>query len=210
MTLHKKNCLLKCFFIVFCICFLHHNASSQNWDIDLLKSINQNPPASKLWRGISATAEPLSLSIPIALYAVGMLDKNQNLKEQSIEVIGGFALTTIVTEGLKIIVNRQRPYEKYRGIYPYKFEKGQSFPSGHTAIAFSTATSLAILYKRWYIVAPAYLWATCVSYSRLYLGQHYPSDILAAAIVGSGSAWLSHKGNQWLKKKRRHKRQTIE
>ena len=209
MKIVRKSVLLKIFFIVFWICFLCAKARCQNWEVNLLKDINPNPPTSKIWRGVSSTAEPISASIPIALFAVGLFNENKTLKEQSLEVIGGLALTTVLTEGLKIIVNRQRPYEKYTDIYPYQYEKGKSFPSGHTAAAFSTATSLAILYKKWYIIAPAYLWSTSVAYSRLYLGQHYPSDVLASAFIGSGSAWLSHKVDLWLKNKKQHKNITL-
>jgi len=182
------------------------NAYSQNWEVDLLKNINPNPPSSKVWKGFSATAEPISLSLPIGLFTVALLENNKSLKEQSIEVMESLALASIATEGLKIIVDRKRPYERYTDIYPHDYEIGKSFPSGHAALAFSTATSLSIQFKKWYIVAPAYLWATSVSYSRLYLGQHYPSDILASALVGSGSAWISYKANQWLKNKRQHRK----
>lgn len=206
MKTAEKHFLLKFLFIVFCICFLFEKANCQNWDVDLLKSINRNPPTSKIWRGFSSTAEPISASVPIALFAVGLFNNDKALKEQSIEVIGGLAFTTVLTEGLKVIVNRQRPYEKYADIYPYEYEKGKSFPSGHTAVAFSTATSLAMIYKKWYITVPAYLWSTSVAYSRLYLGQHYPSDVLASAFIGSGSAWVSHKVNQWLRNKQQHKK----
>ena len=206
MKIIKKPFLLKFFFLVFSICSLCERASCQNWEVDLLKDINPNPPTSKIWKGFSSTAEPVSASIPIALFAVGLLNNNRTLKEQSVEVLGGLALTTVLTEGLKVIVNRQRPYEKYADIYPYQYENGKSFPSGHAAVAFSTATSLAMLYKKWYITAPAYLWSTGVAYSRLYLGQHYPSDVLASAIVGSCSAFLSHKVNLWLRNKKQHKK----
>jgi len=201
-----KNYILKSLFIIFCSCSLVKNAYSQNWEVDLLKNINPNPPSSKVWKGFSATAEPISLSLPIGLFTVALLENNKSLKEQSIEVMESLALASIATEGLKIIVDRKRPYERYTDIYPHDYEIGKSFPSGHAALAFSTATSLSIQFKKWYIVAPAYLWATSVSYSRLYLGQHYPSDILASALVGSGSAWISYKANQWLKNKRQHRK----
>ncbi len=80
-----------------------------------------------------------------------------------------------------------------------------SFPSGHTSLAFSMATSLSIKYRKWYIVVPAFLYAGFNGYSRLYLGVHYPTDVLAGAITGSSSAWLTFKLNQWLHRKKKNK-----
>ena len=73
-------------------------------------------------------------------------------------------------------------------------ESDASFPSGHTSTAFSMATSISFQNKKWYIVLPAYLWATTVGYSRLYLGVHYPSDVFAGALIGVGSVYI----NNWL------------
>ncbi|HEU4788615.1 MAG TPA: phosphatase PAP2 family protein, partial [Flavobacterium sp.] len=53
-----------------------------------------------------------------------------------------------------------------------------------------------------YVIAPSFLWAGAVGYSRMYLGVHYPTDVLAGAIVGSGSAFLCYKLNKWINKKR--------
>ena len=64
------------------------------------------------------------------------------------------------------------------------------FPSSHSANTFGTAIFLILVYrKRWMFWL--LLWAALVSYSRIYLGVHYPADVIAGAIVGGICAWLS-------------------
>ena len=101
---------------------------------------------------------------------------------------------------MKRIIDRPRPFITYSGyIIPRSGAGDPSFPSGHTSMSFSIATSLSISYPKWYIIAPSMLWASAVGYSRMNLGVHYPSDVLAGAILGAGSAWLTYKVNQWMK-----------
>jgi len=101
-------------------------------------------------------------------------------------------------ELLKPIVHRTRPGDAYPNeIFPNSATHGGSFPSGHTTLAFATATTIALENKKWYIVVPAYIWAGSVGYSRMYLGKHYPSDILAGTVIGIGGAYLG----RWLTKK---------
>ncbi|MFY7909200.1 MAG: phosphatase PAP2 family protein, partial [Emticicia sp.] len=64
------------------------------------------------------------------------------------------------------------------------------------------ATSLSLTFRKWYVVIPAYTWASAAAYSRLHLGVHYPSDVLAGAAIGAGSAWLCYKANRWLQRKK--------
>lgn len=117
--------------------------------------------------------------------------------KEGFELLGSLAVAGITTQTLKWTFDRPRPYETFSSVSPYKKETGHSFPSGHTAIAFASATSISLQFKKWYVVIPAYTWAAGVGYSRLYLGAHYPSDVLAGALVGIGSAfigrWLSDK-----------------
>ena len=103
------------------------------------------------------------------------------------------------TEAMKVAINRDRPFVKYPlDVFPNQIDElGKSMPSAHTALAFTTATSIYLAYPKWYVALPAFTWATAVGYSRMYLGQHYPSDVLVGAIVGGGSACLTN----WLNKK---------
>lgn len=185
------------FLIIVCFCFFIQS-NAQNWDIHLLDNINPNQPNSSIWKGASSSVYPIAIASPIYLLTVGYLHNNKNLQQNGWSVLKTLAINTIITKGLKHTLNRARPYQQYPlQIHPYQIETDASFPSGHTSTAFAIATSLSIEHKKWYIVVPAYTWAISVGYSRLYLGVHYPTDVVAGAVVGLGSAYL----NKWLNKK---------
>lgn len=179
-----------CFFIAII-------TNAQNWDIDLLRDINPQNPNSFVWKGFSASAYPVSIAVPVGIWVDGAIEHDKKKKIQAYEIAGSVVIAAGATAVMKLAFDRERPYQKYTGVYPYKYEDGQSFPSGHTSVAFATATSIALEYKKWYIVVPAYAWAAGVGYSRLYLGEHYPTDVIGAAVTGAGSAFISH----WISKK---------
>ena len=170
---------------------------AQNWDVDLLKNINPRHPTSGYWRFTTNSDYFISAGVPISLLATGIFTKDAQLRRKSLETFGAIAIELAISEAMKVSFNRLRPAEKYpTEIFPYHAIHGKSFPSGHASLAFSAAASLSLQYKKWYVTLPAYLWASSVGYSRLYLGVHYPSDVLMGAAVGIGSAYLAH----WLNK----------
>ena len=173
-------------------------AVAQDWETMWLANNNPTHPNSDLWKGLSSSVYPIAIASPSAILAYGYLKKDKKMQHNGWYIVGSLAVNTAITEAAKYIVNRNRPYVDYPSlIHPQQIESDPSFPSGHTSTAFATATALTITFKKWYVVVPAYAWATGVGYSRLYLGEHYPSDVLAGAIVGTGSAILCN----WLNKK---------
>lgn len=60
------------------------------------------------------------------------------------------------------------------------------FISSHAANTFGVAVFLSFLFNRKWVTLGLLVWAAFVSYSRIYLGVHYPGDVLAGAIVGAG------------------------
>ena len=176
-----------------------NSVNAQNWDMNLLTQINPRYPSNQTWKTISSTAEPLAASIPVGMIAVALITENKNLELKSYEIAASLGAAVIATGALKVVINRPRPYIDYPNlIHPDEVDNGSSFPSAHTSMAFATATALYLNYKKWYVGVPAFAWASAVGYSRLYLGQHYPSDVLAGAAVGAGSAWICHWANKKL------------
>lgn len=201
---------LRILILLFVILSFTNSSHAQNWDINLLKNINPQNPNSATWKAITNTAEPLSVAVPISMFALSLINNNQHLKKNAYQLAASLVVNAATNEGFKIIVNRDRPFVTYpSSVFPISTdEKNKSMPSGHTSFSFTTATSVYLMYPKWYIALPAFAWATSVGYSRMYLGLHYPSDVLMAAVVGSGSAMLTNWARKHLldqKKKSLHK-----
>ncbi len=182
---------------------------SQNTDIDILKPINKNESGFKnTWSKLNTGATtPLSIGIPAGLAITGFIMRDKKMKQDAMYMGAAFLASTLVTKSVKHMVNRQRPFTKYPFIVKRTdSEAGLSFPSGHTSAAFSTATAVSLRYRKWYIIAPACIFAASVGWARMYQGVHYPSDVLAGALTGAASAWLGYKAQKWMAGKKEQKK----
>jgi membrane-associated phospholipid phosphatase len=175
---------------------------SQNIDIELLRLINspETLPSDNFFRFMSNSEIYVAMGIPLGMGITGLVKDDDRLLRNACVILASAAITSGITTALKYSVNRDRPFVTYPDITQKSKGGSPSFPSGHTSSAFSTATSLSLVYPRWYIIVPSYTWAGCVGYSRMHLGVHYPSDVLAGAIIGSGCAWLTYAVNKKLNK----------
>ncbi len=174
-------------------------------ELNTLRRINPDNPNSAIWNNLSNTSKYISVGVPVAYFAAGMIHNNKELKQKAVYTAAAILLNTASTTLLKNVVKRERPYHTYTGIFPDKIESDYAFPSGHTSSAFATATSLAISTKKWYVAVPAFAWSASVGYSRMYLGQHYPSDVIMGAIVGTSSAIICHWASKQLAKRKKTK-----
>lgn len=127
---------------------------------------------------ITELGSPLALFIYSAIaFAIG----NKDIKKIAAILIVAFLMGTLVTEDLKELVQRPRPYE---GIAPvYLFSNPNSFPSGHAVAAFLAATVL-LGYLGWRSGMAGYVVAALIGMSRIVLNVHYPTDVLGGAIIG--------------------------
>lgn len=189
------------------------SAFAQNADITILKKINSAETGFKnTYADLNdVCVNPLSIVVPAGIALAGFIKNDRKLKRDALYIGASYLTSALITLATKHAVNRKRPFADYPFIIRRADENTWlSFPSGHTSSAFCTATSLSLRYRKWYIIAPAYIFATSVAWARMYQGVHYPSDVLAGAIVGAGSAWLGYKAQKWIShKKERKKKVTL-
>ena len=182
-------------------------AQRQSLDVRILTELQEDrhDAATRTYQGISNTTQAIGLLVPATVLATGIIKNDNATIKKGFYIAESIAAAELVTFGLKYSIKRQRPFEANKFITSAASTNAAgtpSFPSGHTSEAFSTATALTLAYPKWYVAVPAYLWAGSVGGSRMYLGVHYPSDVLAGAVIGAGSAWLMYKANKWLFKKK--------
>ena len=191
-----------------CFCCFKPGAKAQaqkySFDQRILMNMMESRCAgtTKVMQGISDYTQEISFLVPATVAVIGLIDNNKTTLQKSLYLAESAAAATFITYGMKYSFKRSRPYIKNPDLIATGSGNSPSFPSGHTSVAFSTATSLYLAYPKWYVAVPAFAYAASVGYSRMYLGMHYPSDVLAGAVIGAGSAWLMYKANKWLFKKK--------
>lgn len=103
----------------------------------------------------------------------------------------------VLTELTKMTVQRLRPMnvDHLEGVIrELVTTQNYSFFSGHTATSFGLSAFLILLMrKEWKWIYTLWIWAILFSYSRIYVGAHYPLDIIVGAVVGALLAWGAYK-----------------
>lgn len=195
--MHKGTIFILLFSIV---CLPAATLRSQISDIQLLRQINHSAlPLKPLSIALSETTIPINLAIPAGMAVTALLKDDNTLMQNAIGVAMASGINWGLTVSLKKAIRRDRPHVLYDDVLDiYQIRSDYAMPSGHTSSAFATATSLTLLYPEWYVALPAYAWASAVGMSRIHLGVHYPTDVLAGAALGVASAWLTYKLNRWI------------
>lgn len=168
------------------------SAQSHGIDLTLLKDIvtNRLQSLDHLFLLITKTAKPIVVLSFIIIFILGLIKKNRKLKFTAIQIVGALIITTIIVVLLKHGIGRPRPYITDPSLWHAASKSNPSFPSGHAAVTFVVATMLSLNYRKNYIVIISFAWATLVAFSRLDLGMHYPSDVIAGAFIGFMISWI--------------------
>ena len=175
--------------------------TAQSVDLSILKSINKNdmPCWDKTMKLTSKSIYPAMVIAPSSIFLTGYFQNDKPMMRNGVKTAAAIGLNIALTTGLKVSINRARPFAQYPNDIIKRDEVGKfSFPSGHTSTAFAMATAATLSTKKWYVAVPSYLYACGVGYSRMRLGVHFPSDVLGGMVVGIGSSLLVWQIDKWI------------
>lgn len=115
----------------------------------------------------------------------------EDVKRIGIEALVVLGISQIIVQSLKLILSRERPYKIIEQLNTFGINlKDYSFPSGHTTASFSLAATIAMNVPRLTIIV--FFLALIIGISRIYLGVHYPTDVVAGIILGIGTSLIVH------------------
>jgi len=163
--------------IIVCLIFVSipvYSNSISDFDRDLFNYIHEdmeNKALDKITPAVQLIGDP---QIYVALCALLCAFGKDDAFEAGKLATAGFAETGTIIYILKETTRRPRPVSK---------SEKDSFPSGHSALAFTFATTVGHNYPKLRI--PLYVLAFGTAFSRVYLGRHYPSDVFVGAVIGT-------------------------
>jgi membrane-associated phospholipid phosphatase len=180
---HKVLAAMLLIFILLSISLVWSASQKLDTQIFLLLNLRGSRPAwlDRLMIVVTQAGSGFfALGLALLLYLVGP-------RLLGYELMLGTLSLWMVVEIVKFMVNRSRPFIRLTQARILGFRAiGRSFPSGHTSQAFFMATLVSQhFHANVWVVLLLYALALMVGITRMYVGAHYPRDVLAGAILGS-------------------------
>jgi len=170
--------------VLFAASALSVRAGATRWDARLFRILNQVPPAAaSVLTPLSHLFGPAGIIAVVLLTVVYVVARNRSVLPIAATAVAAGA-AWVLANVAKVIADRPRPYEVMAGaVLRQQPAHGTSFPSSHTAVTVAVVVALVPFLGR-PLAAAGIAYAALVGWSRVYLGVHYPLDVLAGAGIG--------------------------
>ncbi len=146
---------------------------------------HQTPGSIGFFQGVTDSISFVSLGIPTIFLLTGLIKKNNDLARKGLLVLLCIGFTGLLSYAVKRTLQVPRPYEVDSRIAKWSGGTNNSFPSGHTAEATAAALGFSIiLFRTRLSIFLAAAWALLIMFTRIILGVHSFTDILAGIVVG--------------------------
>src|SRR6516165_11613710 len=159
-------------------------AGATGWDVSLFRILNEVPPAvASVLTPLSHLFRPAGIVVVVVLIAGFVVAWTRSVLPVAAGAVAA-AVAWALANLAKAIADRPRPYQVVAdAVLRQQPAHGTSFPSSHTAVTVAVVIALMPFLPR-ALAAVAIAYAVLVGWSRVYLGVHYPLDILAGAGIG--------------------------
>jgi membrane-associated phospholipid phosphatase len=170
--------------VLFGVSALLVKVGATGWDARLFRVLNEVPEAAaSVLTPLSHLFLPPGIVIVVVLTVVYVVARNRSLLPVAAGAVAAGA-AWLLANVAKAVADRPRPYEVMAGaVLRQNPAHGTSFPSSHTAVTVAVVIALVPFLAR-PLAAAGIAYAVLVGWSRVYLGVHYPLDVLAGAGIG--------------------------
>jgi membrane-associated phospholipid phosphatase len=194
--------LVGCSFVIVAVVvfglLISNNAAWSRWELGVLQSLSDlhTVPPSAVALSINAVFSPIGATVIVILIALLMLLLTRR-RRLAVFFVAMVAIPWAGAEAIKLLVHRARPDGSLLSHMLIPTPTSFSYPSGHTTFATVICLSLLLTVgrSRWrpLFVVIAAIVPLATAFSRMYLGVHYPSDVVAALVYSVAAVtivWL--------------------